>query len=185
MTFDIQYVAVLWVVSFQVFFYIREWQPSYIVLSQFPSLKASIPQRDFMSELWLFFFFSLQKQTYTSMQTFSHFFNVHFPRCKKKSCLLASACWRDTKLWGAQNRQREKELLKMQAKPTLIQSLIICVDCVFFLSRVPHEHSGRVRQCACEWQKSARLALGLPLLIWQMDGFFREGGGGQLWQWGT
>lgn len=53
-----------------------------IILSQFPSLKASIPQREFMSEL-LLFFFSKQKQTDTSMQTFSHFFKVHFPRCKK------------------------------------------------------------------------------------------------------
>lgn len=80
MTFDIQYVAVLWVVSFQVFFYLRNDSHHNFIPVSF--LKSFHPPKGFY--VWVVtVFFSKQKQTYTSMQTFSHFFKVHFPRCKK------------------------------------------------------------------------------------------------------
>lgn len=148
-----------------------------------PSLKASMPQRDFVSELLLFF--SLQKQTYTSMHTFRHFKSV---LSKVKKFMSFSSGMFERSSWIAQSRQQENETLQDVGRKNTNTGTDYACWLSFFPFFLCHEShmSTCVRQCACEWQKIACLALGLPLLMWQMDRFFRGvRWGGQLWQWGT
>lgn len=127
MTFDIQYVVVLWNVSFRVFFYMSEWQPSQF-LSQFPSLKASMPQRDFVSELLLFFFFYCKNRL---TQARRHSDKVYFSRCKN-SCLLAQASWRDFVVNNSEQTARDGTLQDLGWNNTNTGTDYVCQ--LFFFS---------------------------------------------------